>query len=421
MAGTLLGTVGAMVDYDPFGPSTMADPFPAYAELRARCPVHRYEGFEPPFFTLSRYADVAGALRDVPTYSSAHGQGPRWTSQGGLFTDPPAHTAFRRLLQQAFTPRAVAEMESFVAGLADDLVGAIAADGSADLHEALAAPLPTITIATMLGVPAEDRHRFKAWSDAMVASMGSQDPLAFRDERAELEAYLLEHVDRRRRLVTAGEPLPDDLISALVRAEDGGAVLTPAEIMGSIIQLLVGGNETTTSLITNALVRLMERPALLAQVAAELATGDGPADGRARTSSLVDAVVEESLRFDAPVLGLFRTTTSPVELHGVEVPAEAKVMLLYGSANRDGEVFADADEFRLDRPPAEARRHLAFGLGVHFCLGAALARLEARHALRAAIVGLPGLRPAGEPGRIAPFLLWGRRTLPVTWEPPAIP
>ena len=127
-------------------------------------------------------------------------------------------------------------------------------------------------------------------------------------------------------------------------------------------------------------------------------------------------MVEESLRFDAPVLGLFRTTTSPVELHGVEVPAEAKVMLLYGSANRDGEVFADADEFRLDRPPAEARRHLAFGLGVHFCLGAALARLEARHALRAAIAGLPGLRPAGEPGRIAPFLLWGRRTLPVTWE-----
>ncbi len=418
MAGALLGTVGAMVDYDPFGPSTLADPFPAYAELRATCPVHLYDGFEPAFFTLSRYADVAGALRDVPTFSSIHGQGPRWTSQGGLFTDPPAHTAFRRLLQQAFTPRAVAEMEPFVAALADELVAAVAADGSADLHEALAAPLPTITIATMLGVPPEDRHRFKAWSDAMVASMGSQDPLAYRDERAELEAYLLEHVDHRRRLVTAGEPLPDDLISALVRAEDGGAVLTPAEIMGSIVQLLVGGNETTTSLITNALVRLMERPALLAQVAAKSSQCEGAAE-RERTSSLVDAVVEESLRFDAPVLGLFRTTTEPVELHGVEVPAEAKVMLLYGSANRDDEVFADADEFRLDRPPAQARRHLAFGLGVHFCLGAALARLEARHALRAAIVGLPGLRPTGESERIAPFLLWGRRTLPVAWDPPA--
>ncbi|MGH9269778.1 MAG: cytochrome P450 [Ilumatobacteraceae bacterium] len=397
-----------MVDYDPFGPATLADPFPAYADLRATCPVHRYDGFDPPFFTLSRYVDVAGALRDVPTYSSIHGQGPRWTSQGGLFTDPPAHTAFRRLLQQAFTPRAVAGMESVVAALADDLVAAVAPDGSADLHETLAAPLPTITIATMLGVPPGDRHRFKAWSDAMVASMGSQDPLAFRDERAELEAYLLEHVDRRRGLLARGEPLPADLISALVRAEDGGAVLTPGEIMGSIVQLLVGGNETTTSLITNALVRLMERPALLAQVAADL--------------RLVDAVVEESLRFDAPVLGLFRTTTCPVERHGVEVPADAKVMLLYGSANRDADVFADADEFRLDRPPSEARRHLAFGLGVHFCLGAALARLEARHALRAAIGGLPGLRSTGEPGRIAPFLLWGRRTLPVAWiRPPTRP
>lgn len=392
------------MEYDPFGPSTLDDPFPGYGALRASCPVHRYDGFDPPFFTLSRYADVAGALRDVPTYSSIHGQGPRWTAQGGLFTDPPEHTAFRRLLQQAFTPRAVSQMDPFVADLADELVAGIAPDGRADLHEALAAPLPTITIATMLGVPREDRHRFKAWSDAMVASMGSQDPLAFRTEREDLEAYLLEHIDHRRTLAAGGAEMPDDLISALVRASKYGSLLTPAEIMGSIVQLLVGGNETTTSLITNALVRLMERPDLLAQVAADL--------------DLVDAVVEESLRFDAPVLGLFRTTTCPVVLHDVEMPAEAKVMLLYGSANRDAEVFDDADEFRLDRTPADARRHLAFGLGVHFCLGAALARLEARHALRAAIGGLPGLHPTGPAARITPFLLWGRRTLPVAWDVP---
>ncbi len=391
--------------YDPFGRETLDDPFPAYAELRAECPVHRYHGFDPAFFTLSRYTDVADALRDVPTYSSIHGQGPRWTAQGGLFTDPPQHTAFRRLLQKAFTPRAVARMEPFVSSMADELVAAVAGDGRGDLHDALAAPLPTIAIATMLGVPSADRRRFKAWSDAMVASMGSQDPLAFGTERAELEAYLLEHIDHRRSLAAGGAELPDDLISALVRAEDEGATLTPSEIMGSIVQLLVGGNETTTSLITNALVRLMERPALLAQVATDL--------------RLVDAVVEESLRFDAPVLGLFRTTTCPVVLHGVEMPAEAKVMLLYGSANRDADAFAEPDEFRLDRPAAETRRHLAFGTSVHFCLGAALARLEARHALRAAIGGLPGLRPAGPAARITPFLLWGRRTLPVAWDIPA--
>jgi len=405
------------VDYDPFGRSVMSDPFPAYAELREHCPVHHYDGFDPPFFSLSRYDDVSAALRDTRTYSSVHGQGPRRTSSGGLFTDPPEHTAFRRLLQQAFTPRAVAEMDGFVAALADELVAAVADRGRADLHDALAAPLPTITIATMLGVSPEDQHRFKAWSDALVASMGSQDPMAHRTERAEVEAYLLDHVDARRRLVAAGEPLPTDLISALVRAEDDGAVLTPQEILGSIVQLLVGGNETTTSLITNALVRLMDRPELLDQVAADPMLCEGAAK-RERTFGLVDAVVEESLRFDAPVLGLFRTTTCPVELHGVAIPAEAKVMLLYAAANRDGDAFADPDDFRLDRPLTEARRHLAFGAGVHFCLGAALARLEARHALRAAVSRLPRLRPTEPAERITPFLLWGRRSLPVEWDVP---
>ena len=204
--------------------------------------------------------DVANVLRDVATFSSTQGQGPWRTVRGGLFTDPPAHTAFRRLLQKAFTPRAVAEMDPFVAALADELVDDIAGRGRADLHHAVAAPLPTVTIATMLGVPPEDREQFKAWSDAMVAAMGSQDPDSHAEERGTLHAYVLDHIDRRRGLLAAGQQLPEDLISGLVRAEDAGATMTPGEILGVVIQLLVGGNETTTSLITNALVRLMERP-----------------------------------------------------------------------------------------------------------------------------------------------------------------
>jgi cytochrome P450 len=389
-------------DYDPLAPSTLDDPAAAHAALRARCPVHRYDRFDPPFYTLSRYDDVAAALRDTETFSSSQGQGPRRTSNGGLFTDPPEHTAFRRLLQKAFTPRAVAAMEPFVESLAASLVEPLVPLGRADLHREVASPLPTITIATMLGVPPEDQVQFKRWSDAAVESMGSQDPRAFLAERLEMRDYLLDQIDRRRALLAAGDELPDDLTSGLVRAEDDGARMTTDEIVGVVVQLLVGGNETTTSLITNALVRLVERPELLAAVRADL--------------DLVDPLIEESLRFDAPVLGLFRNTTCPVMLHDVEIPADAKVMVLYAAANRDDAAFEAPDEFRLDRPHAEARRHLAFGAGVHYCLGAPLARLEARIALRAILRMLPGLRFDGPSERVVPFFLWGRRTLPLAWD-----
>lgn len=391
--------------YDPFAAETLDDPAGAHAWLRDRCPVHRYDRFDPPFFTLSRYDDVASALRDVDTFSSSQGQGPRRTYGGGLFTDPPEHTAFRRLLQKAFTPRAVAAMEPFVESLATELVAPLVGRGRADLHHEVASPLPTITIATMLGVPPGDQRQFKRWSDAAVESMGSHDPRAFEVERREMRAYLLDQIERRRALLAAGDELPDDLTSGLVRAEDDGARLTTDEIVGAVVQLLVGGNETTTSLITNALVRLVERPALLAAVQADL--------------GLVEPLIEESLRFDAPVLGLFRNTTCPVVLHGVEMPADSKVMVLYAAANRDPAAFADPDEFRLDRPHAQARRHLAFGAGVHYCLGAPLARLEAGVALRTILSMLPGLRFDGPSERVAPFFLWGRRSLPLAWDVPA--
>lgn len=391
-------------DYDPFGPDTLRDPIAAHRRLRDACPVHHFVGFEPNFYTLSRYDDVAAALRDTETFSSRQGQGPRRTPEGGLFTDPPEHTAFRRLLQRAFTPRAVAEMTPFVERLAHDLIAGFEQRGHGDLHHELASPLPTITIATMLGVPPADQDRFKAWSDALVLDLAAAEPGAYRTEWAELRAYLGEHIERRRADLAAGRPLPDGLISGLVAAQDEGLTFSPAEVFGVIVQLLVGGNETTTSLICNAVVRLAERPELLDRVRSDPA--------------LVDALIDESLRYDAPVLGLFRTTTREVELHGTTIPADAKVMVLYHSANHDEREFHHPEDFTLDRSPAEARRHLAFGAGPHYCLGAPLARIEAKAALTAIVTRLHDLRLDGPAERIEPFYLWGRRTLPVVWNPP---
>lgn len=390
--------------YDPLSPETLADPMKATAPLREECPVHKFEGFDPPFYTLARYEDVLGALKDVETFSSQYGQGPHFTEERGMKSDPPTHTFFRRLVSKAFTARAVREMEprieEIVAGLIDSFVG----EGEGDLHEQLAFPLPTIVIAEMLGVPEADRLKFKGWSDAWVAAMSAPDPTPFEPEIAEMRAYILEAVHARRGVEESQGELPDDLISALVLAEEDGERLRDGDIVNVVRQLLVGGNETTTSLITNVLARLMEDPSLLERVRAD--------------PSLADAAIEESLRFDAPVQGLFRTTTCPVEKHGEVIPEGAKVMLHFGSANRDDRVFSNAGDFSLDREAQELRSHVAFGHGIHVCLGAALSRLEGVVALRQVAQRLPDLELTGATERIEPFMLWGKRTMPARWTPP---
>jgi cytochrome P450 len=395
--------VRSAADYDPFGPEVMADPGSAYSSLLASCPVHRFEGFDPPFYSLTRYADVAAALRDVATFSSHYGQGPHMRVPGGMQADPPQHTVFRRIVQRAFTPKAVAAMEPRIEVITNTLLDGFAHRGHADLHDELAYPLPTITIAQMMGVPEEDRPQFKEWSDIQVSVMGLPNPDAYPAERAALRRYLTEHLIEREQRIERGEALPDDLIAGLAQANAARGDLTHEDMVALLVQLLVGGNETTTSLITNAVVRLAERPGLW--------------DRLAREPELVDVAVEESLRFDSPVLGLFRTTTRPVVMSDAEIPAGEKVMLLYAAANRDPAAFSDPDEFRLDRDGNELRRHhLAFGEGIHVCLGAALARMEGRIALRAMTQRLPGLRLTGLPERIRPFLLWGKATLPAAWN-----
>jgi cytochrome P450 len=391
--------------YDPFAPSTLAEPADAHRALRTGCPVHRFDGFEPPFFTLSRHDDIVAALRDHERWSSVGGQGPATSPTVGMFNDPPEHTMFRRMVLAAFTPRVVERMEQPVRALTASLLDDMRAGGpTGDLHDGLAMPLPVITIARILGVAEDLLPTFKVWSDAQVAAMGRGDRSGAESRAAMNDYFVRQLADRRGRLAN-DQPLPDDLVSGLVvAANDAPRAITDEDLLSVLVQLLVGGNETTTSLITNCVWRLLQQRELW----------DAVCEDPVR---LAEVAVEESLRFDAPVLGLFRTTTAPVELHGVEVPDRAKVMLLFASANRDEQAWDDPDSFRLDRDLAQLRRQqLAFGAGVHFCLGAPLARLEAKVAIELLATALPGLRLDGEPERIEPFLLWGKRTMPVRWD-----
>ncbi len=381
--------------YDPFSPEALADPFPAYAELRSRCPVHRTE-FTPPFFTLSRYADVRDALADPGVWSIRYGQSPQYTRSAGLVSDPPEHTAFRALFSRAFTPRTVERLEGDVDELAVQLLdGMVGRGDTADFHDAFACPLPTIVIARLLGIPPEDLARFKQMSGDLTATYNLPDPHASAAPRAAFDEYFQVVIADRRANPT------DDLVSGLVAAEVDGRRLTDHELQWMLLLLLLGGNETSTALLTNVVWRLLQVPDRWAAVTADPA--------------LVELAIEESLRHDPPVLGLFRTPTHAVTLHDVTIPEKAKVMVCFASANRDAAMFPDSEQFRLDRSIDDVKRHLSFGFGAHFCPGAALARLEARVTLRRLVERLPGLRLAGAPERIVPFNLWGRRTLPVAW------
>ena len=378
--------------YDPLSPEVLEEPSCPYRVLHEQAPVHRYDAFDPPFYTLSRFKDVEDALQDITTFSSEFGQGPRFSEPRGMLSDPPQHTFFRGLVQKAFTPKAIEALAPRIEALANELLDARGDAAAWDFHDDYAFPLPVIVIAEMLSVPSESINDFKRWSDASVASMGAEDPTPWAAELADMGPYLLDQIAQRR-----ADPSRDDLIAGLVNARQDGRGLDDGDILGVVTQLLVGGNETTTSLITNMVWRLLQDRSRWERVVAD--------------PSLVDRAVEESLRFDPPVLGLFRSTTDDVTMHGETIPEGAKVLMLYAAANRDPQEYPDPDTFSLDRPQ---QRHLGFGLGVHFCLGAPLARLEGRIALRTLIERCPDLHLLGDGERITPWFLWGRRHLPVS-------
>jgi cytochrome P450 len=389
------------MSYDPFSAETLDDPFPAYAELRRSCPAHHFQDFQPPFFTLSRYDDVHEAMSDPTIWSIRYGQSPQYTRPSGLVNDPPEHTAFRHLFSRAFTPRTVARLAHDIENLGLEFIGQMGEEREGDFHDLYACPLPTIVIARLLGIPPSDLTLFKQMSGDLTATYNEPDPARSAAPRAAFDAYFAAIIRARRTILQSGGELPDDLISSFIVADLDGRRLTDHELQWMLLLLLLGGNETSTALLTNLVWRLLEDRSRWEAVKAD--------------PSLIDVAVEESLRHDPPVLGLFRTPTRDVSVHGVCIPKKAKVMVCFGSANHDEGVFSDPEHYRLDRSMDETKRHLTFGFGAHYCPGAALARLEGRITLRLLVEHLPDLRLTGPPERIVPFNLWGRRSLPVAW------
>jgi cytochrome P450 len=408
--------------YEPFSEQVREDPYPYYAVLREEAPLYWAE--EAHAWCVSRYDDVQFVLRNAELFSSDAMRTMLMGTRPGvnpmedpdsmaralslmqalsfpmeeliagrnlIAEDPPRHTAMRNLVNRAFTPRRIASWEPRAREIARACVDRMEQAEEFDLVAGLAMPLPVRVICEMLGVEPGRRDDFKHWSDQVIAgttgSTRSVDPLVSGFARAlgELAEYI-------RGVVAARAARPsDDLVSALVAAQDGTA-LSAAEMTMFVVLLLVAGNETTTNLIGNATDALLNHPAQLARVCGQ--------------RDLVPSWIEETLRWDSPVQLVFRRTTADVEIGGRRVPANAHVAALIGSANRDERQWGPtAAQFDVSRNP---QGHLAFGLGNHFCLGASLARLEARIALEALLDELPR-RERSEPRveHIDSFLIRG--------------
>jgi len=397
--------------WDPLGPGFQSDPYTPYARLRSEDPVHYVETGPLRFYVVTRYDDVVSVLRD-PAYSAEKFPermiadamaGPdksfaalaRAVSGMMLIKDPPDHTRLRALVSKAFTPRVVEGLRPRVEGIVDELLEAAEGAGGMDAIRDLAAPLPVIVIAELLGVPSADRAKFKRWSDQMVPFIDGTLRDAGLVEAARgaegLEAYFREFIHARRK-----DPR-NDLMSGLIAAKEGDDAISEIELVATSLLLLGAGHETTTNLIGNGLLALLRHPAEWARLR--------------REPGLAKSAVEELLRFDSPVQLTSRVPRREVTLHGRRISAGIEVNVVLGSANRDPEQFPDAD--RLDLARTE-NRHVAFGHGPHFCLGAPLARLEAQVAFSRLVERFPSLHAATEEDSWRPGLvLRGLRALPV--------
>jgi cytochrome P450 family 130 len=388
--------------YDPYDPATLRDPYPTYRRLRDEDPIHHV--VERDFWVLSRFADVFAAVGDSATFSSAEGltfERDEITRLGlaptMVMMDRPEHTTYRRLVSRGFTPRQVAGLEPAVRAFARERVAAIAAAGEADLIELLAGPLPTLVVATYLGVPEDDRAQFDAWSSAIVSANAKGKAIGGAVEAVTgLYHYFDELIERRR-----VEPT-DDMLSDLVAAEVGGEQLDLARILGYCFVMIAGGNDTVTGLLGGAAVLLTERPDQRQLLL------DDP--GR------IPLAVEELLRLTSPVQGLCRTTTTDVTVGDTTIPAGRKVHLLYGSGNRDPREFGPtADQLDVTR---HISRMLSFGGGPHHCIGAAAARLQGRVALGELLAVLPEFTVDAGQGTLAPGPFVRRyESLPIRAEP----
>ena len=391
------------VAYNPLSAAVVQDPYPVYAALRARGAPHRSRLMNA--WLVARHADADAILRDHRTFANDPRVGTLTRRQQAMLPpedeysmailDPPDHTRLRALVNKAFTSRAINALEARIRAIAAALLDAVDDPGGFDLMTALARPLPIIAIAEMLGVPAEDRDRFRLWSTQRARLV---EPTVSRRERAVAQAASREFDAYFRGVIAQRRSAPrDDILSALAHAEDGGERLSEREMLNLLRLLLIAGNETTTNLIGNGMLALLASPDQLARLRSD--------------PGLVPMAVDELLRFDSPIQMTLRRVRADAAVNGVEVRPGDNIAVLLGAANRDPDVFEEPDRLDVGRAPCP---HLSLGRGIHHCLGASLARLEGQIAFemlleRFARIELIGARPKFQHG----VVLRGLRSLPL--------
>jgi cytochrome P450 len=389
--------------FNIWDPEFRANPYAHYAPLLAGPPPIINMG--PMTFALvARYADVTAGLRDHDHFSSVGPPPPPQAYQGRfagsrnmLGSDPPQHSRLRRLVSRDFTPRRIRDLEPRIHEIAKDLLDKVEAKGSFDVMADIANLLPVTVIAEMLGVPPELNAKFKHWSDTLIGGdnnvPGAPQPPETIRVIDELGDYFTAEIEKRR-----ARPGPD-LVSALVAAHDEGEVMSAADLLSFITLLLIAGNETTTNLIGNGTLALGRNPDQF--------------DALKRNPEMLPRAIEEMLRYDGPVQSTVRFTKEPMQLGGSEIPARAFALMIVAAANRDLAQFKDPQKFDITRDPND---HVAFGEGIHFCIGAPLARMEARVAFEEMLSRFPALRlkdPAMKPTYKGSYFLRGLESLPV--------
>ncbi|MGY4965671.1 cytochrome P450 [Streptomyces sp. 900105245] len=395
--------------FDPWDPAFLADPYPAYAELRAHGRVIRYEPTDQ--WLVPHHADVSALLRDRRlgrTYQHrfshedfgrtapppAHEPFHTLNDHGMLDLEPPDHTRIRRLVSKAFTPRTVDRLRPYVHGLANELVAALVADGGGDLLTDVAEPLPVAVIAEMLGIPEADRAQLRPWSAAICGMYELNPP---EDTAARAVRASAEFSDYLRELIAARREKPgEDLISGLIAAHDEGDRLTEQEMISTAVLLLNAGHEATVNATVNGWWALFRNPGQLAALRAD--------------HSLVPSAIEELMRYDTPLQLFERWVLDDIEIDGTVIPRGAEIAMLFGSANHDPDVFADPG--RLDLTRAD-NPHISFSAGIHYCIGAPLARIELAASMTALLERAPTLALAEDPRRKPNFVIRGLEGLPV--------
>ncbi|MBV9791615.1 MAG: cytochrome P450 [Chloroflexi bacterium] len=403
--------------FDPLAPAQNANPYPVYAEMRRESPVFYSPLYD--MWVVTRYADVAAVLKNHAVFSSvgsmqttphlpasvsavlANGLG---AAQLMVESDPPDHTRMRAAVNKAFTPQRISQLEPRIRQIADELIDSIVADGRADLIHQFGSPFQGLVICELFGIPGSHSEQIKRWTDDWVEMLsgGANEERMVECAQAfvECQHYFLEQLRERQ-----AEPR-EDLLTAMLPINMGGtASMNAAEAAYNALDLVAAGHETTTNALSNGLIQLFTHPDQLDLLLSDL--------------SLIPNAIEEMLRIDTSVLGLFRVTTSDAEVSGVTIPAQSRVFVAYGSGSHDEERFEEPERFDIRR--ANAREHLAFARGIHVCIGAALARMELRIALERLLTRLPNLRldPDAAPQRLEHFWTRGYKTLPAIWDAPS--